>query len=510
MRFLMGRENALLSGLFVASKPTAPAATRHQLSLWTGRARRLSFNHGTSAKLQRSTSLSSSSSSSSSSLDAHNQSRDQTSRSTNVLGQQQNKFTSLPSSRQRTGNKFVQAPMLVRNINNYLAAVHRGLFGVSSQTVRQITMDTSEKLVHSRCNKQIEIKACGRLYSELVKSSPILFSGAPKDEGIVFKVDYYDSIDMISCHLQEAPTVCLLHGAPGHYEDFASLINSLTIRGIRVVAPNFPDYNATYQYSFRHSPRERLDFLLEFFRAIKVNKIDMLIGHSGAVYTMFELLEHSLSEDLTKWATTSRDFRVELKSLGLFSTPSHSLPRNLAVTPFRLFSLKLFDYALLRPLILVSISWWVKLQGIKNRVDRNKIEDLLIAASTVGYSEHNKMAARLDLLKRHQIPALLVYGTSDRLINISKFEELQKDLGVTDQASVKSYRSDGTLERDRSLSDLSKQLVDVSRFQDGGHYVFQRYSSQVNEDVYEFLKNRGLLGGGHTGEAPGQQEATRL
>uniref|UniRef100_A0A6G1SAX3 AB hydrolase-1 domain-containing protein n=1 Tax=Aceria tosichella TaxID=561515 RepID=A0A6G1SAX3_9ACAR len=412
----------------------------------------------------------------------------------NILRHQNYKsdLAGLASLQQRRySNSFVPA-VLTRNANIYPSSIHQCFFGTNSAS-RRNKMETSEKLVHSRCKKQIEIRACGRLYSELVKSNPILFSGAPKGDGILFKVDYYDSIDMVN--FRQVPTICLLHGSPGQYEDFASLINFLTIRGYRVLAPNFPDYNATYQYSFRHSPRERLDFLLEFFRALDVKKIDMLIGHSGSVYTMFELLDHSFSDDTSNWATTSRDFKMEVRSVGMFCTPSHRLPRNAAITPLRLFSLKLFDYPMLRPLLSACLGWWVKMHGIRNRVDKDNIENLLMSASTVGYSEHNKLEARFGLLKRHKIPSLLVYGSKDRLIDVYRFEQLERDLGVTDQARVKRYRSDGSLEKDRSSSESARQqLVDVSRFEGGGHYVFQRYSNQVNEDVYEFLKERLLVG----------------
>jgi pimeloyl-ACP methyl ester carboxylesterase len=417
--------------------------------------------------------------------------------------------------------------MFTNYFGNLLAAGHRyaHIYGARLPSGKEIgqqepakpdsTPAGGEKLLYSRCRKQIDIRACGPLYAELKKSKPRLFRSAPDDgAGVPFTVQYYDSVEMAKCPPEEAPVVCILHGSPGHYEDFASLLNFLTIRGFRVVSPNFPDYSATYQNSFRHSARERLDFLLEFFKAIGVNRIDMLIGHSSSVYTMFELLDHSLSKDLSRWATTSKDFRVGVRSLGLFSTPSHKLPPNMAVTTVRLFSLRLFEYPLLRPLSLALIGVLVRVFGIKNRLDAAKVDDLLMAASTMGYSEHERLADRLNLLKQNSIPVLLVYGTRDRLIGVESFEQLERDLGVASPACVKVYQGDGSLKQqtaaaaagDRSATTNGRhveeeqqrrrqQLVEVSRFENGGHYVFQRHSSLVNEDVLEFLQNKVLAGG---------------
>lgn len=340
-------------------------------------------------------------------------------------------------------------------------------------------------LSNSKGNKTVKINACGRVFTELATTKPHLYGTAPKGKGIDFQVQYYDYQDLIEAthRRPEAPVVCLLHGAPGHYKDFASLINYLTIKGIRVVAPNFPDYSATFEHSFRHSPSERLDFLLEFFKAINLAKIDMIIGHSSAVYTIFRLLDHSLG------ASKSSDdsFRPQIRSLGLFSVPSHELPPNMNVTPFRLFTLRLFDFPIMRPLILALIQTFVKIQGIQNRVDKNKIENLLIAASAVGYSEHATMKNHLKLIHQFRVPTFMLFGTSDRLIPEESFNRLKADLGVTNQDEVKSYDSLGVVKKDIVSPN---ELVDVSQFDDGGHYTFQRFPTQVNDDVYRFLIRR--------------------
>jgi len=339
-------------------------------------------------------------------------------------------------------------------------------------------------------NKRLKVNACGKLYEELCASKPSLYAGAPKTRGIDFQLSYYDSLEALDPKCRHgAPVVCLLHGAPGHYKDFVHLINHLTSKGFRVIAPNFPDYSVTFEHSFRHSPRERLDYLEKFFHALKLDRIEMLIGHSGAVYTILLLMSKILTQNETG---------LQVKSLGLFSTPTYNLPPNMIVTPFRLFTLKLFDYPFLRPVILALIQAFVKFQGIQNRVDRDKIEDLLIAASTIGFSESEKSNEHLKLVRKFKVPTFLLIGCQDRLIPMRCFNQLKRDLGVMSEDQVKSYGEKGNLVRNPStLNDF----VEVSQFEAGGHYVFQRYWQQVNQDVCDFLTRKVI---------PTQNDSTKL
>ena len=369
--------------------------------------------------------------------------------------------------------------------------LHRNLSSAQEQSSspskssgKPINDEQEKLLLNLNCNKRIKINTCGSLFEQLAKDHPSLYASAPVTKGIDFVVSYYDNLSVLQASSSNQKrtndssllTVCLLHGAPGHYKDFASLINYLTSRNVRIVAPNFPDYSATFDYNFRHSALERACYLQDFFNAINLNAMDMMIGHSSAVYTMFELTSQSLS---------SSSNRLRIRSLGLLSTPSHQLPGNLAVTPLRMFTLKLFDYPFLRPVLLTLIGVFVKLQGIRNRVDKEKIDDLLIAASAVGYSGHFRMRDQLKLVREFKLPIFMLYGTKDSLIPKHFFDKLKQDIGMTKDEQVKSYRSDGSIERTPTERDDS--FVEVVEIASGGHYAFQRYSSQVNKEIYEFL-----------------------
>lgn len=331
---------------------------------------------------------------------------------------------------------------------------------------------------NSVCHKRVQINACGEIYDELSKTRPSLYKHAPKKTGIDFVVDYYDSLPSNDQAHNDAPVVCLLHGAPGNYRDFNSMIEYLAKKGVRVIAPNFPDYTATFEHSFRHSPIERCEFLAKFFEKIGIAQVDMMLGHSSAIYTILELV-HSYRN------------RIVVKSLGFLSTPTYDLPANMAVTPFRLFTLKLFDYPILRPIIVSLIQVFVSLQGIRNKIDKNKIEDLLIAASAVGYSGSENAANHLQSIHELKIPTFLLYGCKDKLIPVGCFDRLRRDLKIFNCNGVKCYDDDGKVIQDVDMSNRN-DLVEISQFSSGGHYVFQKFSNQANDDIWAFLERKVL------------------
>lgn len=351
-----------------------------------------------------------------------------------------------------------------------------------STTTRIANLKSGTKILetpalNSKGFKRVEVNACGSISKGCQRTLLPRFS--PNHRGINFNIEYYDSNGALEpAPGTRPPVVCMLHGAPGHYTDYSSLIDYLTKKNIRVIAPNFPDYTATLKHSFRHSPQERTDILLKFFQKLNVGQVDMLIGHSSAVYTMLELLNSSRVDE-----------SISIKSLGFFSTPTYNLPPNLAVTPLRLYVLKLFALKSIRPVLMSVIEKFVELQGIRNRVDKNKIEDLLIAASAIGYADSDKTADYLKLIHQLRIPSFLLYGCNDRLIPVECFTQLKGDLGIVSDLQIKRYGEDGQLDVD---AETINELVEVSEFKSGGHYVFQKFADQVNEDVYLFLKRKVL------------------
>lgn len=55
--------------------------------------------------------------------------------------------------------------------------------------------------------------------------------------GIDMEVEFLDTDPNAS---PSVPTVMTVHGAPGNYNDYASVIQKLRRKGFRIIAPNFP------------------------------------------------------------------------------------------------------------------------------------------------------------------------------------------------------------------------------------------------------------------------------
>lgn len=375
--------------------------------------------------------------------------------------------------------------ILPRVVVRYMSTIRKNMLETNQATGETILDEQERLLSNSRGNKEITVHACGKLYTELRKTKPHLYSNSP-EEGIDFKVRYYDSLDLVcnpssTSDVSVIPTVCLLHGAPGHYKDYASLINFLTARRVRVIAPCFPDYTVTLNHGFRHSPQERRDYLIEFFKKINVTKIDLVIGHSSGAYTVFDLAETCLRMQSPEDEIPS----LQIKSIGLFGTAGHHAPQNITPTPLRLFALRLTDYYIMRLMMSAFVGSLVTSFDLRTRVDA--AENLYLAACTMGYSDYKSVGEKLTTIRRNKMPVIFVYGTNDRLIQVDYFHRLAKDLGITSGDQVKFYDQYGNVHKD--IVDQNDS-IHVSEFESGGHYAFQRYSKQVNEDVYEFLVHR--------------------
>lgn len=149
--------------------------------------------------------------------------------------------------------------------------------------------------------RQINVKTCADVYNYW-RAYKRLYKKAPKD-GVEFQVEYIDTGSALSDELRPtAPIALALHGAPGSYHDFALLIQHLTKQNVRVIAPNFPEYAATVKTKvlFRHSADEKAAYLRDFLKGIQVNKIDLLISHSSAMFPTLLILLNSNQEAIAR------------------------------------------------------------------------------------------------------------------------------------------------------------------------------------------------------------------
>lgn len=155
--------------------------------------------------------------------------------------------------------------------------------------------------------RQVKLKTCADVY-DYWRTCKRLYKKAPRD-GVEFQIDYIDTGLLLEQeHRSRAPIALALHGAPGSYHDFTLLIHHLSQQNVRVIAPNFPEYIATVKTKvlFRHSADEKAAYLRDFLRAIHVNKIDLLVSHSSAIFPSLLILLNANNKNIPT-ATRTRE-----------------------------------------------------------------------------------------------------------------------------------------------------------------------------------------------------------
>lgn len=415
-------------------------------------------------------------------------------------------------------------------------------------------------------NKKTQVRLTRQFYRRLQRQDPNswLFDVATsQDRDFEFEVEYFDSLPMLAqqatsqrqstttddASAQPKPearatakrrTLLFLHGSPGSYKDFASAISYFAARPeFRIVAPNFPNYAHTATCGFRHTPDERLAFLLGFCARLQLAEFDCVIGHSSAMYTMLAWLDLLMKGELATSGDTIAEsapstntntdsnanantdqtdaevgmenskplFAPNIKMIAAFNSPSHELPPDISETPVRRLAVRLYDNAIFRFLMNTCASLVVKSLAIPNRFD--SFDNLLVAASAVGFANKRRVqSALLAFAASGRFAALFVVSGRDKLIPRPFFERFLRDVLRLDLArDVKRYDERGAIAalpddepvagkdsrpisgEERAEIARRRRLVWVSDFASGGHYTFQRFSRQVNADLDEFIEH---------------------
>lgn len=105
---------------------------------------------------------------------------------------------------------------------------------ITSQRNDQSEVDARSAL--ALCLKNTNVQICGPLYQKYKELGWKRYRDVPA-EGIATKASYFDNISLVG---QSRGTVVMVPGSPGYFTHFTSLIEFLTKRGVRVIAPNFP------------------------------------------------------------------------------------------------------------------------------------------------------------------------------------------------------------------------------------------------------------------------------
>ena len=329
-------------------------------------------------------------------------------------------------------------------------------------TLRWHGTSGASKVISPTAIKNITIQTCGPLYEEW-RETRKAYAGAPK-EGLSFNVEYVDTKEYVAN--DKAPVILTLHGSPGSHQDFHPLINHLAPKGVRIIAPNWPVYSAIDRTKyFRHSSHEKREYLKDFLKAIDIDRLDMLVTHSSAV---FPALDMCINERFPVNSYTLINPAGHRKIIGM--KPAWFIDNLIR------FTLNPTGRAIFRKLG----KYIFALKGVPVRTD--SLDDVIHAGTVMFLSESERLSGFLETLRQQKPNLLYIYSENDKLVEKQIFYEMAQILDAK-ESQYSKYDAEGNCIVRGSQDDWMK----IIQFAKGGHYAFLKFSNIVNPAIEELL-----------------------
>lgn len=316
--------------------------------------------------------------------------------------------------------------------------------------------------------RHITVHTCAELFREWKHKRPGYKH--VNEEGISVPLTYiHTGLDRQAAPGE--PVVFAVHGAPGTYREFDSLVPVLDGQGASVIVPTLPDLNFSMKtQSFWHSVEERTDLLKKFLKAINVREIDMMVAHSSSMYPMLRL--------------ALRDPEIKIKSL-VFIAPS-GCRRITQLSPYWL--MKSFDEWFRVPWLqefLCGLA--VYIVRVLGKPNNNQMKGTILSMITIRNSKYDEAGPMVCELKRRGVPMLMLYGERDKLIDAAVSEEMAAMMGVQ-RAQIHVYN--GRDDKTAVLLQSGKPdgNCEVVCFKQGTHYAFKKYPNIFNDVILQFWK----------------------
>lgn len=278
------------------------------------------------------------------------------------------------------------------------------------------------------------------------------------------------------------PTILLLHGSPGVYKDYRELISFLVKRNeYRIIAPNFPRFDCFYKFGFRYTAAEKLEYLLNFFSALKIKQFDCVVGHSSAILPILNWLDILMIEQdanckhrasigsitypmdsqfdrfsskfvKLRQQSLAQPFNGEpiyskkapgIKMVASFSSPFYELPPVSCTSFFRSRMLAGFDHDYLRPVLVKVMASVTRMLGIVN--DCDTYESMMTAAASVWMVDDGLVREQTDAVVRHKLPLFMLTSERDKLLPQPYFTKLLACMGLDIKRDAKHYDKVGNL-----------------------------------------------------------------
>lgn len=311
----------------------------------------------------------------------------------------------------------------------------------------------------------VTVHTCAELYKDWRRWKPGYQNAPP--HGIEVDIPYlHTGLDRATSGWRERPTVLLLHGAPGSYRDFAQLVPFLDKNGINVISPLWPDLQLSYRIgTFWHSAEEKTHLLKDFLRAINVNKADLVIAHSSAIYPTLNLF--------------TRENMPKAKSLALLAPAGHQAVR--AIKPLSIMRAFAVHYTNPRYQNFMRHLGVAIMKCTRSPIKPN-MEDAIMSLQTMIFSDYEQAGDKIKKIADSRLPMLIAFSENDRAISPQVTFNMVRHIG-TSEKDLWLYDSEGNLVREGTETDSRKVLL----FKRGGHYLFKRHPEVINPAILQLL-----------------------
>lgn len=333
------------------------------------------------------------------------------------------------------------------------------------QKTEQKAAEVHEQLYKER---HITVHACADLFREWKRTRPGY--KYVNEAGVSVPLTYiHTGLDRQAG--PDAPVVFALHGAPGSYREFDSLVPVLDAQGASVVVPTLPDLTFSMKtQSFWHSVEERTDLISKFLKAINIREIDMMVAHSSSMYPMLQLAMH--------------DPEIKIKSLVFIAPSGCRTIRQLS--PYWI--MKGFDNWFRVPwLQKFMCGLAVYIVRVLGKPNNNEMKGTIVSMITIMNSRYDEAGPMVCEIKRRGAPMLMLYGEGDKLIEREVSEEMAAMMGVR-PALMRVYRGKDDSEVVQEQGGKLDGNCEVVCFKQGTHYAFKKYPNVFNDVILNFWK----------------------
>ncbi|KAF8791126.1 uncharacterized protein LOC129961012 [Argiope bruennichi] len=322
--------------------------------------------------------------------------------------------------------------------------------------------------------KTVTVYSCENIYDKWKKERT--FYRIPKS-GIYATMRYIDTLEQTEkTKGKRQKTVLIIHGIPGNYGIFSSLIKALSDNGVRVVVPTFPQtlfLPGKYQKElFRHSLEEKTQVFKDFLKAAKVSEVDCIISHSSGIYPALQLM---------------KDPDIKGKCQVFFNTGGHK--PTVTMRPY--WAIRTIIYLYLNSFTRIFIQKtgrFLMKHILRTPIRNDDVDGIALLGVTMVFSKFWKTKDIFDEIAKKEIPTLYIFSEDDKVVEKELTYQILSLLGASKE-NVNFYDEMGKLQKKGKDLPWLKLLS----FKEGSHYVFRKHPEVCNEEVLQLLQKIKLI-----------------